>query len=238
MNQSPAFPSTPPAKKSNKKGIVIGVVVLALCGSCFVLASLAAAGYYYFQNNNAGIGNILDPLVQPAQPNEVKAGEEIRCETQGFAFKTIPNYKSLEAKPCGEDLSVSLVSNDIDFGGPNYVMGEGPEIILSGWALTSTSDPSFENFVKRGNDDMKLRYNAAVSGESQVSVAGLMGKAYDYDYDLPGAGAMKARVINVEVSPKQFFFILCRSTTGKWDKMLADFEAVANSITFFEPKPK
>jgi hypothetical protein len=85
---------------------------------------------------------------------------------------------------------------------------------------------------------MKLRYNAAVSGESQVSVAGLMGKAYDYDYDLPGAGAMKARVINVEVSPKQFFFILCRSTTGKWDKMLADFEAVANSITFFEPKPK
>jgi len=49
---------------------------------------------------------------------------------------------------------------------------------------------------------------------------------------------MKARVVNVEVSPKQFFFILCRSTIGKWDKTLADFEAVTTSVTFFEPKPK
>ena len=62
MNQSPALQSPPPVKKSNKKGIVIGVIVLVLCGSCFVLAGMAAAGYCYFQNNNAGIGNIFKVL--------------------------------------------------------------------------------------------------------------------------------------------------------------------------------
>jgi hypothetical protein len=84
---------------------------------------------------------------------------------------------------------------------------------------------------------MRRRYNAAVSGESQVSVAGLKGIAYDYDYVLPGAGAMKARVINVEVSPKQFFFILCRSRVADWNKTQADFEAVTQSVTFFDPVP-
>jgi hypothetical protein len=232
MNSLPIQHVATTPKKSNKIWISV-VIPLILCCLCLLISGVA--GYFYFQYNAAGIGEILNPLVQPPQPNEVKPGEEVRCEIGGFAFKTIPNYKVLN---CSEfDSMVSLESNDMDFSNPNFVIGEGPEILLSGWALTSDSDPSFENFVKRGNDDMRLRYNAAVSGESQVSVEGLMGIAYDYDYDLPGAGTMKARVINVEVSPKQFFFILCRSTIGKWDKTLADFEAVTNSLTFFEPVP-
>jgi hypothetical protein len=233
MNSVPVQHVAPTPKKTNKIWIIV-VVLLILCCLCSIVG--VVIGYFYFQNNAAGIGEIFEPFVQPSQPNEAKSGEEIRCEEGGYAFKTIPNYEVLN---CSEfDSMVTLESNDIDWGDPNFVIGEGPEILLSGWTLTSTSDPSFENFVKRGNDDMSLRYNAAVSGESQVSVAGFMGIAYDYDYDLPGAGTMKARVVNVEVSPKQFFFILCRSTIGKWDKTLADFEAVTTSVTFFEPKPK
>jgi hypothetical protein len=227
--------SAPAPKKTNKIWIIV-IVLLILCCLCSLIGGVA--GYFYFQNNPAGIGEILNPLVQPSQPDGGKPGEEIRCETGGFAFKMIPNYELLQVLNCSEsDQMVMLESNDIDWGDPNFITGEGPEIILSGWALSSTDDPSFEKFVKRGNDDMSRRYNATVSVESQVSVAGLMGIAYDYDYDLPGAGAMKARVINVEVSPRQFFFILCRSTIGNWDKTLADFEAVTNSVTFFEPVP-
>lgn len=222
----------PAPKKTNKIWIIV-IVSLILCCLCSLIGGVA--GYFYLQNNLAGIGEIFNPLVQPSQSNEAISGEEIRCEIGGFAFKTIPNYEILDRSEYID--TVQLESNDIDWGSSNYVIGAGPEIILSGWALTSDSDPSFENFVNRGNDDMRRNYKAAVSGESQVSVAGLMGIAYDYDYDLPGAGAMKARVINVPVSPNQFFFILCRSTIGKWDKTLADFEAVTNSITFFEPMP-
>jgi hypothetical protein len=127
-----------------------------------------------------------------------------------------------------------LTSNDL-LDTSNFVDGEGPQIIFDGFV--PSSELSFEKYVTNGNKDMKLRLNATISGEPQVSVAGLMGVAFDYDYELPGAGKMKARDISVEVNPKQFFWIHCRSTIGKWDKMLADCEAVINSITFFEPVP-
>jgi hypothetical protein len=128
-----------------------------------------------------------------------------------------------------------LDSNDIDYGDPNFIIGEGPQIILSG--IVPSSDLSFEKYVENGKADWRLRFQATSSGETQVSVAGLTGIAYDYDYELTGAGKMKAREVDVEVNPKQFFFIVCRSTIGKWDKTLADCEAVMNLVTFFEPKP-
>jgi hypothetical protein len=85
---------------------------------------------------------------------------------------------------------------------------------------------------------MELRLNATISGEPQVTVAGLKGVAFDYDYELAGAGKMKARDISVEVNPRQFFMIQCRSTIEKWDKTLAACEAVITSITFFDPTPQ
>jgi hypothetical protein len=127
------------------------------------------------------------------------------------------------------------MSNDL-LDTSNFVDGEGPQIIFDGFV--PSSDLSFEKYVTNGNKDMRLRLNATISGEPQVSVAGLMGVAFDYDYELPGAGKMKARDISVEVNSGQFFMIQCRSTIEKWDKMLADCEAVINSVTFFEPKPK
>ena len=174
-----------------------------------------------------------NPLVQTPQQNEVKSGEEIRSEEGGYAFKTIPGYKAGLGIISGEYI---LDSNDIDYSDPNFVVGEGPQIIFDG--LISSSNLTFEKYVKNGNNDMRNRSNATISGEPQVSIAGIMGKAFDYDYELAGAGKMKARDVSVEVNPSQFFSIHCRSTTEKWDKTLAACEAVINSITFFEPKPQ
>ncbi len=154
MNSLPVQPVAPTRKKTNKIWIIV-IVVLILCCLCSLIGGVG--GYFYFQNNPAGIGEIFNPFVQPSQPNEAKSGEEVRCETGGFAFKTIPNYRTLEVLTCSNFPTVSLESNDIDFSDPNFVIGEGPEIILDGWALTSTSDPSFEKFVTRGNDDMRLK---------------------------------------------------------------------------------
>jgi hypothetical protein len=55
---------------------------------------------------------------------------------------------------------------------------------------------------------MTARYNAIISGEPQVSVAGLNGIAYDFDYELPDIGKMRTRDISVEVSPRQFFNVI------------------------------
>jgi len=230
MNSLPVQHVAPTPKKTNKIWIIV-VVLLILCCLCSLVG--VVIGYFYFQNNAAGIGEIFKPLVQPSQPNEAKSGEEIRSVEGGYAFKTIPGY---EASPGWVVTGgYTLDSKDIDYGDPNFVIGEGPQIILSGFV--PSSDLSFEKYVENGNDDMRIRSQATISGEPQVSVAGLMGVAFNYDYELPGAGKMKARDISVEVNPKQFFWIHCRSTIEKWDKTLADCDAVINSVTFFEPVP-
>ena len=170
--------------------------------------------------------------VPTPQANEDNIGEEIRSEEGGYALKTIPGY---EASPGIITGSYNLDSKDIDYGDPNFVVGEGPQILLYG--VVPDTGITFEKFVKNGNSDMKARLNATISGEPQITVAGIVGKAFDYDYELAGAGKMKARDISVEVKPGQWFSIHCRSTIEKWDKTLADCEAVINSITFFEPVP-
>jgi hypothetical protein len=231
MNSLPIQQAAPTPKKSNKIWIIVVVVLLILCCLCLLIGGVA--GYFYFQNNKSGIGEVFDRFVQTPQSNEVNTGEEIRSEAGGYAFKTIPGYK---ASPGLVDAGgYTLDSKDIDYGDPNFVVGKGPQIILSGFV--PSSELTFEKYVKNGNDDMRVRSNATITGEPQVTVAGLKGVAFDYDYELPGAGKMKSRDISVEVNPKQFFMIDCRSTLEKWDKTLAACEAVINSITFFEPVP-
>lgn len=226
MNSLPVQRVAPAPKKTNKIWIIV-IVLLILCCLCSLVGVVVS--YFYFQKEYSGIGEIFDPLVS----DEAKPGEEIRCEAGGYAFKTIPGY---EASPGWVNAGgYTLDSKDIDYTDPNFVIGEGPQIILDGFV--PSSELTFEKYVKNGNDDMRLRSNATISGESQVSVAGLKGVAFDYVYELAGAGKMKSRDISVEVNPKQYFMIVCRSTVEKWDKTLADCEAVINSITFFEPVP-
>jgi hypothetical protein len=215
--------SAPAPKKTNKIWIIV-IVLLILCCLCSLVG--VVIGYFYFQKEYSGTGEIFELVSEIAKP-----GEEIRCEAGGYAFKMIPGYGYT---PCWDSGVSVLTSNEL-LETTNYVIGEGPQIMFDGFV--PSSDLSFENYVKNGNKDMRLRLNATISGEPQVSVAGLMGVAFDYDYELAGAGKMKARDISVEVNPKQFFWIHCRSTIEKWDKALADCETVINSITFFEPLP-
>ncbi len=165
------------------------------------------------------------------QANEDNIVEEIRSEEGGYALKTIPGYDAMPGLLTG---SYSLDSKGM-YDDPNVVIGQGPQILLNG--VVPDSGITFEKYVKNGNNDMKNRSNATISGEPQITVAGLAGAAFDYDYELAGAGKMKARDISVEVNPGQWFSIHCRSTIEKWDKTLADCDAVINSITFFNPVP-
>jgi hypothetical protein len=230
MSSFPAPQAVPSQKKSSK--IWIMVVVLLLCCLCSMAGMVG--GYFYYQNNNAGISEIFDSFVQPVQPNAVKAGEEIRCEEGGYAFKTIPGYR---VDSSSKDLGMyRLNPDDIDWGAPDYNYEEGPTIQLAGFI--PTGDLSIEKYAKNWVDGMSARYQAVISDGPQVSVAGLNGIVYDFDYEIAGSGKIKTRDISVEVNPKQFMHILCTSTVEKWDKTLADCETVIRSITFFEPKPK
>ena len=166
--------------------------------------------------------------------NEANSGKELRSEEGGYAFKTIPDYRVDDSST---DLgNYRMDPNDIDWEDPDYNYEAGPSIQLFGFV--PPGDLTSEEYASNSVDQMSAFYQAAISGQPQVSVAGLDGIAYDFDYEISGVGQMKLRDIIVEVNPKQFWEIRCFSTVEKWDRTLADCETVINSVTFFEPKPE
>jgi hypothetical protein len=176
----------------------------------------------------------LGTIFPTSQANGVNPVEELRCELGGYAFKTLPDYTVDDSSKDSMGM-FRLNSNDIDWGDPNFNVHEGPTIQLYGFV--PYSDITIEEWATRDVDQMILMYQATVSGQPQVSVAGLEGIAYDFDYEIPDVGKMRERVINVEIYPTHFLEIRCYSTVEKWEKTLADCEAVINSVTIFEPKP-
>lgn len=177
--------------------------------------------------------SFFEPVQFSAPGN--KSGEEIRSEEGGYAFKTNPDYKfTLDSILPG---NIPMWDKDKDI---LKCINEGPLILLFGSSKTTMS---IEETAKLEIDNFMIKQKkkgTIISDERQTSafIAGLEGKAYDIDYDVPDIGKIKFRMIFVEVNPKQRFMIQCFSPVDRWDKTLADCEAVTNSVTFFEPKPK
>lgn len=116
MNQPLADQNAPTAKKSNKKGIFGGVIVLALCGSCLVLAAIAAAGYYYFQTQvaqNSSPESSLNPTQNGADSSSDQASKEME-EIKQTGVSSIPLTLTV---PDGMRVvqQVSLVAPDKDY---------------------------------------------------------------------------------------------------------------------------
>lgn len=63
-----------------------------------------------------------------SQANEVKIRKEIRIEEGEYTYKTIPGY---EASPGILTGTYDLISKGM-FDDPNFVIGEGPQILLYG----------------------------------------------------------------------------------------------------------
>ena len=225
MNSLPVQPVATTPRKFNKIWIIVIILLILLC-LCLLVVGVAA--YFYIQKSNLGIGNVFNATQTP-QSNEVKPGAEIRSEDGGYSFKMIPDYK------INTFMSMPGVTLLIPTDNHKDMIGDGPEIALVGW-VNSTS-LSFEESASQDYDQDIKHYKATRIDEQQVSVLGLKGIAYDYEYEISGAGKIKAREIYVMVNAKQIFMIDCKSREGDWDKTLADFETLTNSVTFFEPIP-
>jgi hypothetical protein len=172
--------------------------------------------------------------VQSSAP-VIKSGEEIRSEEGGYSFKTNPDYKlTLDSIVPG---IIPMWDKDKDI---LKCINEGPFISLEGSSKTTMS---IEETAKFNIDNFMIKQKkkgSTISNERQASslIAGLEGKAYDIDYVVPDIGKIKFRMILVEVNPKQRFVIQCFSPVDRWDKTLADCEAVTKSVAFFDIKPK
>jgi hypothetical protein len=267
MTSLPIEQTSPTPKKSNKTVIIGIIIVVILCCCCAIVGAVAGyfgfqninpGELIQFENNPPSDENSPDatiapqkkptkiavdtkitpqePAVQPIKPPEESAsGKEIRNEKGGYAFTSIPGYKLTLDSIVPEDIPMWDKDKDI-----LKCITEGPFISLVGSLKT---DVTIEESAKFNIDNFMIKQKkkgTTISDEQQtsVSIAGLEGKAYDIDYEVPDIGKIKFRMILVEVNPKQRFMIECYSPVDNWDKTRSDCEAVTNSLTFFDAKPK
>ena len=163
----------------------------------------------------------FEEIVDSAEtaPSETVTGEEYRSEAGGFAFQTIPGY------------TVEEFFGFARMEAPDADPDTGPAIMLIGAVVeeSSTSEQLYDDFMSDIEADVE------VSKPREVTVGGVPGLAVDVS-GTEGGQNFAARIVLVAVTPTQSFTMIGMAPPERWDDELAPlFDAVMDSISFFEP---
>ncbi len=233
--------NTPAPKKSNKIWIIVVVVVIVLCCLCAAVAIGGFTSYKLIQGSNTGIGDMFginpsesestqgetspgsevspqQPLVQLPNLFGTELGDEVRCEPCGFSFKKVPGY---------EFENDWEVINTMTAPGADEKIG--PIILLIGGV--PNEGLTLDGLIK-AMEDTPLTY----SNQKNIKVNGVNAVSLDADGTIDGM-AIKGRSVGALVTPNQIFTITAFAPADKWEDLRPYFEAVLNSVSFFEPVP-
>jgi hypothetical protein len=154
---------------------------------------------------------------QPAAPvvsaPAITLEDEIRFETQGFAFRPIPGYQ----------LDTSFFPQML---APGADPDQGPAFMLVGGVVAEGT--TAESLIASLQSE-ELEVGKTVP----VSVAGLEGLSAPLSRS---TGNLMGRAVAVMASPTQQFTMLAIAPSDQWEaEGAALFDAVLASVTFFEP---
>jgi nitrate reductase NapE component len=235
--------NTPAPKKSNKVWIIVVIVLVVLCCLCAVVVVGGFGGYQFLRSSGTGIGDMFEsnpsgqtstggdsddqmqastdipaPSIQLPNLFGVELGDEMRCEPCGFSYKKVPGYTF------NNDWEVLITMT-----APGADEKIGPLILLAG----GVPDEGFtQDGLVKAMKDTPLTY----SNQKSIKVDGVSAVSLDASGTLEGV-EIKGRSVGALVTPKQMFTIAAFAPADKWEELRPYFEAVLDSISFFEPVP-
>jgi hypothetical protein len=251
MSSLPTEQAAPAPKKSRKIWIIVVIALVILCCLCVVLIFAGFAGFKLFQGSSTGFGDMLgiippgsesiqeattEPLNESTQsspdlektpqgpivqiPNlfGVELGDVVRCEPCGFSFKKVPGYEYTK----DWDVIITMLA-------PGADEKIGPIIMLIGGV--PNEGLTLDGLMK-AMKDTGLNY----SNEKNIKVDGVSAVSFDAEDTIDGV-AIKGRSVGALVTPNQIFTITAFAPADKWEELRPYFEAVLNSVSFFEPVP-
>jgi len=149
-------------------------------------------------------------------------GEEYRSEEGGYSFATIPHYE------------VEEFFGVVTMAAPGADPDLGPMFLLIGGLNEEemTRDQLLDNFIEDSTADPSA--DITISNRTTINVGEIEGLMADLSGTVDGE-AVAGRIVVIMPSPTQQFNMFGFSPADQWDEIEIHFDAVLESITFFEP---
>ena len=151
---------------------------------------------------------------------DVDLDDEYRSEAGGYAFQPISGYEFEEFFGLA-----ALVAPDAD---PDL----GPMLMLIGGINEeeTTDEQIFDNFMKDAE-----REDVKILEQKEIIVDGKSGLLADIAGNIEGEKIV-GRIVVVAVTPAHQFTMFASAPQNRWDVFKPSFDAVLDSIHFFEPQ--
>jgi len=201
-----------------------GIFLVMLALSSLACKALFGNGGQATNPPSEGQAPAQTPVIQLPNPSGVQLGDEVRDEKCGYSFRKIPGYQYDQSIP-GLDYMTA----------PGADQATGPSIFIScGKPATSNLD----EWIKQATTNTSGTPEAnplTYSNQKNVIIGGVNGESMDIEGSGQGGIVVKGREVAAMVTPQRVVFMVGVARSDKWDETAAYFEAVMNSITFFEP---
>jgi len=166
---------------------------------------------------------VQPPVLQIPNLSGVTLGDIVRDEGCGYTFRKIPGYTLSGTPGWGYTMTAPGAKSDT-----------GPEISFlcgGGFSIPRTNENVISTLTAATTGANRIIY----SNQRNVTIGGVNAVSLDSTVTTPDGIAVKGQEIFAMVTPYREFTIIAEALSDKWDETHPYFEAVVNSITFFEP---
>ena len=205
-----------------------GILLLALAFTSLACETLFGNAGQATNQPPAGQVPVQPPVIQLPNLSGVQLGDEFRDEGNGCSFRKVPNY----------DFVQSYGAAQMSAPGADRVVG--PIIGVICGIRDKTKPATLDDMVKELRPDSSSTPEAnplTYSNQQYIKVGGVNAVSFDIKGTTSDGIALKGRIAAAMVTPYQSFVIVGEAPLNKWEDTRPYFEAVMNSVSFFEPKP-
>lgn len=205
-----------------------GILLVTLALSSMACVALLGKPAQSPAQAPASQATVQPPLIQLPNLPGVQLGDEVRNERCGYTFRKIPDYKFVQ------DESTETMT------APGADSSTGPMIgFLCGTRNTASTN---EDVIRELTTAPTLNATGTpeaspltYSNQKSLEIGGVNALSVDVGGTGDAGGTVKGREVVAMVTPHRLLMVIGMASTDKWEEMRPYFEAVVNSVSFFEP---
>ena len=203
-----------------------GILLLMLALSSLACETILGTADQATNQPPADQSPVQPPVLQIPNLSGVTLGDVVRDEGCGYTFRKIPGYTLSGTPGWGYWMAAPDAKSDT---------GPAIDIFCVGSISTARTNDDVIKMLKANSSSTPEANPIIYSNQRNVTIGGVNAVSLDSTVTTPDGIAVKGQEIFAMVTPYREFTIIVEALSDKWDETHPYFEAVVNSVTFFEP---